>query len=56
MAVNKVLLNTEKGLETVMDISDSTVTPETLGKGVIAYGANGEQITGELLDGNEVEY
>lgn len=42
MAINKV---TYQG-HTIMDITDSTVTPDTLGEGVIAYAANGEQITG----------
>ena len=42
MAVNKVVF----GTETVMDISDSTVSPETLGEGEKAYGANGEPVIG----------
>lgn len=44
MGVNKVLF----GGETVMDISDSTVTPGTLAKGATAYSANGEKITGTM--------
>lgn len=32
----------------VMDISDSTVTPETLGKGETAYDKSGEKITGTM--------
>ena len=42
MAYNKVIY---KG-EVIMDITDSTVTPETLDEGIIAYGANGERIVG----------
>lgn len=42
MAVNKV----EFGNTTVMDISDSTVTPESLVRGVVAYNAAGERIVG----------
>lgn len=44
MGVNKVLF----GGETVMDISDSTVTPGTLSKGATAYNSAGEKITGTM--------
>ena len=44
MAVNKVVFSEN----TIMDISDSTVTSETLVQGVTAYSANGEKITGVL--------
>lgn len=43
--LNKVML----GDEVLMDISDSTVTPETLVEGVIAYNAAGERIVGTLV-------
>ena len=42
MAVNKVVY----GTTVIIDISDSTVTPETLAEGVIAYNAIGERIVG----------
>lgn len=42
MAVNKVIY----GNNTLIDLTDSTVTPETLGEGVIAYNAKGERIVG----------
>lgn len=42
MGVNKVIY----GDETIIDISDSTVTPDTLADGVTAYDASGERITG----------
>ena len=42
MAVNKVVY----GTTVIIDISDSTVTPETLAEGVIAYNAKGERIVG----------
>lgn len=42
MGVNKVVY----GAVSIIDISDSTVTPETLVKGEIAYGADGERIIG----------
>ena len=42
MAVNKVVY----GGKPVIDISDSTVSPETLLQGVIAYNAKGERIIG----------
>ena len=44
MGVNKVMF----GDTPVMDISDSTVTPETLAAGSTAYGRNGEKITGTM--------
>lgn len=42
MAVNKVIY----GTTVIIDISDSTVTPEILPEGVIAYNAKGERIVG----------
>ena len=45
MGVNKVIF----GALPIMDISDSTVTPETLADGAIAYDATGERITGTLV-------
>lgn len=44
MAVNKVVF----GAVSIMDISDSTVTEETLAKGVTAYDKSGEKITGTM--------
>lgn len=44
MAVNKVVL----GDETLIDLSNDTVTPKTLVRGVTATDASGEQIVGEL--------
>lgn len=42
MAVNKVIY----GNKVIIDISSSTVTPETLAAGVIAFNAKGERIVG----------
>lgn len=42
MAFNKV---TYRG-QVVIDLTDSTVRPETLGKDIVAYDANGERIVG----------
>lgn len=44
MGVNKVVF----GAVSIMDISDSTVSPETLAEGVTAYAADGEKITGTM--------
>lgn len=44
MAVNKVIY----GSAVLIDISDSTVLPETLAEGVVAYNAKGERIVGTL--------
>lgn len=44
MAVNKVVY----GTTTIIDITDSTVMPETLGKGATAYDKSGAKITGTM--------
>ena len=44
MGVNKVVL----GTTTIIDISDSTVTAESMIQGTTAYGADGEKITGTI--------
>lgn len=45
MAVNKVVYDGQ----TIIDISGSTVTPETLGEGIIAFNAKGEKIVGTAI-------
>lgn len=47
MKANKVVF----GAVSIMDISDSTVTPETLGEGATAYDKSGEKITGTMKSG-----
>lgn len=44
MGVNSVKF----GSKTIIDISDSTVTPETLTKGVTAYDKKGDKIVGKM--------
>ena len=44
MGVNKVVF----GAVSIMDISDSTVTPDKLAKGATAYDKTGEKITGTM--------
>ena len=53
MGVSKVIY----GGNPIIDISDSTVTAESLEEGKIAYGANGERITGtaELKNQNNID-
>lgn len=46
MAVNKVVYNTNKGQEVLIDLTADTVTKETLGAGVKAHDASGNVITG----------
>lgn len=46
MAVNKVVYNTENGAETLIDLTDDTVTPETLADGAVAHDASGNVIRG----------
>lgn len=50
MAINKVEIKNSDGSKNVLiDISDSTVTADTLLEGTKAYGADGEPITGSLV-------
>lgn len=51
MGVNKVVY----GGETLIDITDSTVTQETLGDGAVAYGADGERIVGTMTGGVPID-
>ena len=51
MAVNKVTMNTPDGEQTLIDITDTTATPETVAEGVVFYGADGEQQVGTALGG-----
>ena len=46
MGVNKVVMNTPKGEQTIMDITDSTITPETMAEGAVGYNAEGERVVG----------
>ena len=48
MAVNKVVF----GAVSVIDISDSTVTADTLAKGATAYDKSGEKIVGTMESGS----
>lgn len=50
MATNKVVY----AGRVLIDISDSTVTPETLPEGVIAYNAKGERIVGTMKAGSQI--
>lgn len=48
MGVNKVTLNTPDGEQTVMDITDTTATPEMVAEGVMFYGSDGEKKEGNV--------
>ena len=52
MAVNKVEINRNGGVEVLIDLTMLTVTPETLAEGVIAINAAGELIVGTAKFGN----
>lgn len=51
MAVNQVIY----GGETLIDLRNDTVTPETLAEGVTAHTASGEQITGVATGASTVD-
>lgn len=46
MGVNKVVINGIDGEEVLIDLTQDTVTPETLEEGITAHNASGEQIVG----------
>lgn len=50
MAINKVVYDGR----VLIDLTDSTVTPETLAEGVVAYNAKGERIVGTMKQGSQV--
>lgn len=49
MAINKVVY----AGNTLMDVTEDTVTPETLAEGATAHDASGEIITGVMIGGNK---
>lgn len=51
MAVNKVVYNTEDGEQTLIDLTEDTVTADTLAEGVTAHSASGEVIVGTMASG-----
>lgn len=48
MAVNKVVFNTDNGPETLIDLTNDTVTPTTLAAGTVAHDASGNVIEGTM--------
>lgn len=48
MATNKVVINTENGPETLIDLTQDSVTPETLANGATAHDASGNLIAGKM--------
>ena len=54
MAVNKVVMNTDKGEQTLIDLTDDSVTPETLAEGETAHDKSGNSITGTFTLNDEL--
>lgn len=52
MTVNKVVYNNK----TIIDVSDSSVTPDTLAEGATAYNAAGQKIVGTMKAGGSNNY
>lgn len=48
MAANKVVMNTPEGEQTLIDLTNDSVTPETLAEGTTAHDASGQQVTGTM--------
>lgn len=55
MAVSKVEITTENGVETLMDLTGDTVTPSKMAKGTTAHAADGSLITGTATEVNIVQ-
>ena len=54
MAVNKVVMNTANGEETLIDLTEDTVTAETLTEGVTAHDASGARIVGTMSANQDI--
>lgn len=48
MAVNKVVMNTKNGAQTLIDLTNDTVTPDMLAEGTKAHDKSGNLITGTM--------
>ena len=48
MEVNKVVMNSENGAETLIDLTGDSVTPEVLAEGATAHDASGNTIVGTM--------
>ena len=48
MAVNKVVFNQDGEEKVLVDLTDSTVTPDDMPEGVVAYDKSGEKIFGRM--------
>lgn len=48
MATNKVVMDTPEGEQTLIDLTNDSVTPETLAEGTTAHDASGQQVTGTM--------
>jgi len=55
MAISKIERKTESGVETIIDLTSDTVTPETLAEGATAHDASGNQIVGTMRSGEDLE-
>lgn len=55
MGVSKVQMNTDNGTEVIIDLTNDTVTPETLANGAIAHAANGDIIVGTMSTISELD-
>ena len=55
MAVNKVVINTANGEETLIDLTQDTVSAETLAEGVTAHDKSGEVIIGTMSVGENLD-
>lgn len=55
MPVSKITIKTPNGEETLIDLTNDSVTPETLAEGVTAHNATGELIRGTMSASGDYE-
>ena len=54
MGINKVQINKDGQIRTIIDLTNDTITKDTMLKGIKGHGADGEEVTGaiESFDGS----
>ena len=55
MGINKIVLNTDQGEQVLIDVTEDTVTPETLFEGATAHDKAGDRISGTFTITPELE-
>lgn len=54
MGVSKVVYNSSEGETVLLDLTEDTVSADTLAEGVTAHDASGESVTGTMISGTPI--